>query len=92
MTPKHIISSVRDWLEEGDNRTSFDKLVFNVLSTPAIVSLIERYFPLEDYERDERIAVSYLSCVINSPSSSSSSPSFPSLSLPSLLTVSQLLH
>lgn len=58
--PSHIISSVRGWLEEGDNKSFFDKLVFSVLSTPAIINLIERYFPWEDYERDEKLAVSLL--------------------------------
>ncbi|XP_019854959.1 PREDICTED: uncharacterized protein LOC109583893 isoform X2 [Amphimedon queenslandica] len=53
--PSHIISSVRGWLEEGDNKSFFDQLVFSVLSTPAIINLIERYFPLDDYERDEKL-------------------------------------
>lgn len=50
VSPHLIIGTVRGWLEEDDNCGVFLKIIFSIPSSPAMISLIERYFPLEDYE------------------------------------------
>jgi hypothetical protein len=59
ISPNLIIATVRGWLEEGYNRSVFKQIIFNIPSTPAIINAIERYFPLEDYERERKLEVSH---------------------------------
>ena len=63
VSPYLIVGTVREWLEESDNRLAFTQIVFAIPSSPAIFNLIERYFPLKDYERQKAIEVSSVFCL-----------------------------
>ena len=58
VSPHHMICAIRGWLEEGGNCCGNLKVVLSVPSTPAMISLIERYFPLEDYQLYDFLQVS----------------------------------
>lgn len=50
-----IVAAVREWLVEGENYTGsvLRRIVFNSPSTPDVLNLVEKYFPLQSVATEE---------------------------------------